>query len=61
MSITNEHYRTIPKTRLIISSWLIPLAIVTIGLGIFAVIFPLFAALDSTLFFGLVFILAGII
>ena len=51
----------IAKTRLISSSWLISLAIVTIGLGIFAVIFPLFAALDSTLFVGLVFILAGII
>jgi uncharacterized membrane protein HdeD (DUF308 family) len=50
-----------PKTRLIKSSWLIPLAIVTIGLGIFAVIFPLFAALDLTLFVGLVFILVGII
>jgi uncharacterized membrane protein HdeD (DUF308 family) len=43
------------------SSWLIPLAIVTIWLGIFAIVFPLFAALDSTLFFGLVFILAGIV
>jgi uncharacterized membrane protein HdeD (DUF308 family) len=51
----------ITRPRLVSSSWLIPLAIVTIGLGIFAVIFPLFAALDSTLFFGLVFILAGII
>jgi uncharacterized membrane protein HdeD (DUF308 family) len=49
------------KTRFINSSWLIPLAIVTIGLGIFAVVFPSFAALDSTLFFGLVFIFAGII
>jgi uncharacterized membrane protein HdeD (DUF308 family) len=47
--------------RLVSSSWLIPLAIVTIGLGIFAVIFPLLAALDATLFFGLIFILAGII
>jgi uncharacterized membrane protein HdeD (DUF308 family) len=54
---------TAPRTkpRLVSSNWLIPLAIVTIGLGIFAVIFPLFAALDSTLFFGLVFIFAGII
>jgi uncharacterized membrane protein HdeD (DUF308 family) len=54
---------TAPRTkpRLVSSSWLIPLAIVTIGLGIFAVIFPLFAALDLTLFLGLVFILAGII
>ena len=54
---------TVPKTtlRLVSSSWLIPLAIITIGLGIFAVIFPLFAALDSTLFFGLIFISAGII
>lgn len=53
-----------PKTKkitLVSSSWLIPLAIVTIGLGIFAVIFPLFAALDATFFFGSVFILAGII
>jgi uncharacterized membrane protein HdeD (DUF308 family) len=57
MSITAR--RT--KTRLVSSSWLIPLAIVMIGLGIFAAIFPLFAALDSTLFFGLVFIFAGII
>ncbi len=47
--------------KLFSSSWLIPLAIVTIGLGIFAVIFPLLAALDATLFFGLIFILAGII
>jgi uncharacterized membrane protein HdeD (DUF308 family) len=54
---------TTPKTtpRLVSSSWLIPLAIVTIGLGIFAVIFTLLAALDATLFFGLIFILAGII
>jgi uncharacterized membrane protein HdeD (DUF308 family) len=53
----------IPRTkpRLVSSSWLIPLAIVTIGLGIFAAIFPLFAALDLTLFLGLVFIFAGII
>jgi uncharacterized membrane protein HdeD (DUF308 family) len=49
------------KPRLVSSSWLIPLAIVTIGLGIFAAIFPLFAALDLTLFLGLVFIFAGII
>jgi uncharacterized membrane protein HdeD (DUF308 family) len=49
------------KTRLVSSSWLIPLAIVTIGLGIFAVTFPLFAALDLTLFFGLIFIFVGII
>jgi uncharacterized membrane protein HdeD (DUF308 family) len=48
------------KITLVSSSWLIPLAIVTIGLGIFAVIFPLFAALDATLFFGSIFILAGI-
>jgi uncharacterized membrane protein HdeD (DUF308 family) len=51
----------ITKTKLISSNWLLSLAIVTIRLGIFAVIFPLFAALDSTLFVGLVFILAGII
>lgn len=49
------------KARLVSSSWLIPLALVTIGLGIFAIIFPFFAVLDLTLFFGLVFILAGII
>ncbi|AFY92406.1 HdeD family acid-resistance protein [Chamaesiphon minutus] len=48
------------KITLVSSSWLIPLAIITIGLGTFAVIFPLFAALDATLFFGLIFILAGI-
>lgn len=47
------------KITLVSSSWLIPLAIITIGLGVFAIIFPLFAALDLTLFFGLVFILAG--
>ena len=54
---------TVPTTRprLVSSSWLIPLAIVTIGLGIFAAISPLFAALDLTLFLGLVFIFAGII
>ncbi len=54
----------VPKTKkitLVSSSWLIPLAIVTIGLGIFAVIFPLFTALDATLFCGLIFIFAGII
>jgi uncharacterized membrane protein HdeD (DUF308 family) len=51
----------ITKPRLVSSSWLIPLAIVTIGLGIFATIFPLFAALDLTVFLGLVFFLAGII
>jgi uncharacterized membrane protein HdeD (DUF308 family) len=49
------------KTRFVSSSWLIPLAIVTIGLGIFAAIFPLIAALDLTLFLGLVFIFVGII
>jgi uncharacterized membrane protein HdeD (DUF308 family) len=49
------------KTRFVSSSWLIPLAIVTIGLGIFAAIFPLLAALDLTLFLGLVFIFVGII
>jgi uncharacterized membrane protein HdeD (DUF308 family) len=49
------------KSRLVSSNWLIPLAIVTIGLGIFTVIFPLFAALDLTLFFGLMFVFVGII
>ncbi|WP_373540771.1 HdeD family acid-resistance protein [Chamaesiphon sp.] len=49
------------KPRLVSSNWLISLAIVTIGLGILATIFPLFAALDLTLFLGLVFIFAGII
>ncbi len=49
------------KARLGISSWLTPLGIITIGLGFFALIFPLFAVLDATLFFGCVFILAGII
>jgi uncharacterized membrane protein HdeD (DUF308 family) len=54
---------TAPRTkhRLVSSSWLIPLAIVTIVLGIFTAIFPLFAALDLTLFLGLVFIFVGII
>lgn len=57
MSITTSR----SETRLVSSSWLIPLAIITIGLGVFAVLFPLFAALDLTLFFGLMFIFAGII
>jgi uncharacterized membrane protein HdeD (DUF308 family) len=54
---------TAPRTkhRLVSSSWLIPLAIVMIVLGIFTAIFPLFAALDLTLFLGLAFIFVGII
>jgi uncharacterized membrane protein HdeD (DUF308 family) len=42
-------------------NWLITLAIMTIGLAIFAIVFPLFATLDLTLFFGAIFILTGII
>ena len=46
--------------RVVNSKWIVPLAILTIGLGIVAIVFPFFVSVVSTLVFGWVFIIAGI-
>jgi len=46
--------------RIVNSKWIVPLAILTIGLGIVAIVFPFFVSVVSTLVFGWVFIIAGI-
>jgi uncharacterized membrane protein HdeD (DUF308 family) len=56
MSFTESETDT-PVVR---SGWLVAIAIFTIGLGIFAISFPFFATVASTLVFGWIFIIAGI-
>jgi uncharacterized membrane protein HdeD (DUF308 family) len=46
--------------RIVNSEWTTPLGITMIVLGIFAIVFPLIAFFNAPLFFGLLFILAGI-
>lgn len=42
------------------SKWITPIAILVIVMGLVAIVFPLFAAVASTLIFGWIFVLAGI-
>jgi uncharacterized membrane protein HdeD (DUF308 family) len=46
--------------RVVNFKWIVPLAILTIGLGIIAIVCPFFISIVSTLVFGWVFIVAGI-